>query len=222
MLVLDSLTGRPVSLDEAVGDHRVEAVGGWTLVALIVTAVLWCVWQHRAHTATSGRSAAPAWRTHPPMGRGLVVHPFAEPLEALGRDVGSSEGRGPRATPTLGVVQALVGVRTVVGVLDRANFVDVVAGAMQQETDLSTVASSDIVAVVACPGGHRCRHLRGPDLRDILGRQRTLASMSGGGAVAPAPPGPCGAAHATATAVAPASAALTSSERRPLHCPPWR
>ena len=66
-LVLDSLAGRPVSIDEAIAsDHRVEAVGGWTLIALLVTGVLWCIWQHRAHSnlrafGRNGLRYTPGW-----------------------------------------------------------------------------------------------------------------------------------------------------------------
>jgi hypothetical protein len=56
---------------------------------------------------------------------------------------------------------------------------------MQQESDLSTVASSDIVAVVACLVDIAAAICAVVILRDILGRQRALASMS---AAAPLPP----------------------------------
>ena len=85
-LVLDSLDGRPVSIDEAIAsDQRVEAIGVWTLIALLVTGVLWCIWQHRL------RPPRPA--VHTRMGRGLVVHPVREPLEAFGRRVGALESQ---------------------------------------------------------------------------------------------------------------------------------
>ena len=83
-LVLDSLAGRPVSLDEAVAsDHRVEAIGGWTLIALLVTAVLWCIWQHRAHSnlrafSRIGLAYTPGWAV------GWWFIPFASLWKPLG------------------------------------------------------------------------------------------------------------------------------------------
>ena len=57
---------------------------------------------------------------HTGMGRGLVVHPVREPLEALGRHVGALESqRTHRRSPRLVACQGLVGAGAVVGVLDR-------------------------------------------------------------------------------------------------------
>ena len=83
-LVLDSLAGRPVSIDEAVAsDNRVEAIGGWTLIALLVTGVLWCIWQHRAHSnlrafGRNGLRYTPGWAV------GWWFIPFASLWKPLG------------------------------------------------------------------------------------------------------------------------------------------
>ena len=185
-LVLDSLAGRPVSIDEAVAsDNRVEAIGGWTLIALLVTAVLWCIWQHRAHSnlrafGRIGLAYTPGWAV------GWWFIPFAnlwKPLGAMSELWKASEPTDDpngwwRARPwwVLGLWWACwIG----------GNLLDVVASAMQQESDLSTVASSDIVAVIARLVEIAAAICAVLILRDILGRQRALAPMSG---AAPLPP----------------------------------
>ncbi len=189
-LVLDSLAGRPVSLDEAVAsDHRVEAIGGWTLIALIVTAVLWCVWQHRAHSnlrafSRTGLAYTPGWAV------GWWFIPFANLWKPLGVMSELWKASEPAEDPNAWVrarawwVLGLWWACWIGG-----NLVDVVAGAMQQETDLSTVASSDIVAVVACLVDIAAAICAVLILRDILGRQRALASMSGAAPLPPPLPG---------------------------------
>ena len=185
-LVLDSLAGRPVSIEEAVAsDNRVEAIGGWTLIALLVTAVLWCIWQHRAHSnlrsfGRIGLSYTPGWAV------GWWFIPFAslwKPLGAMSELWKASEPTDDpkgwwRARPwwVLGLWWACwIG----------GNLLDIVASAMQQESDLSTVASSDIVAVIARLVEIAAAICAVLILRDILGRQRALAPMSG---AAPLPP----------------------------------
>ena len=185
-LVLDSLAGRPVSIEEAVAsDNRVEAIGGWTLIALLVTAVLWCIWQHRAHSnlrsfGRIGLSYTPGWAV------GWWFIPFAslwKPLGAMSELWKASEPTDDpkgwwRARPwwVLGLWWACwIG----------GNLLDIVASAMQQESDLSSVASSDIVAVIARLVEIAAAICAVLILRDILGRQRALAPMSG---AAPLPP----------------------------------
>lgn len=185
-LVLDSLAGRPVSIEEAVAsDNRVEAIGGWTLIALLVTAVLWCIWQHRAHSnlrsfGRIGLSYTPGWAV------GWWFIPFAslwKPLGAMSELWKASEPTDDpkgwwraRAWSVLGLWWACwIG----------GNLLDIVASAMQQESDLSSVASSDIVAVLARLVEIAAAICAVLILRDILGRQRALAPMSG---AAPLPP----------------------------------
>jgi hypothetical protein len=193
-LVLDSLAGRPVSIDEAVAsDNRVEAIGGWTLIALLVTGVLWCIWQHRAHGnlrafGRNGLRYTPGWAV------GWWFIPFAslwKPLGAMSELWKSSEPTDDpnawlraRAWWLLGLWWACwIG----------GNLLDVVASAMQQESDLSTVASSDIVAVVARLVEITAAICAVVILRDILGRQRALASMSWAAPLPPPLPGLAGA-----------------------------
>lgn len=189
-LVLDSIAGRPVSIEEAVAsDHRVEAIGGWTLIALLVTGVLWCVWQHRAHSnlrafGRNGLRYTPGWAV------GWWFIPFAslwKPLGAMSELWKASEPTDDpnawlraRAWWVLGLWWACwIG----------GNLLDVVASAMQQESDLSTVASSDIVAVVARLVEIAAAICAVVILRDILGRQRVLAVSSGAVPLPPPLPG---------------------------------
>ena len=189
-LVLDSLAGRPVSMDEALAsDSRVESIAGWTLIALLVTGVLWCIWQHRAHSnlrsfGRIGLSYTPGWAV------GWWFIPFAslwKPLGAMSELWKASEPTDDpkgwwraRAWWVLGLWWACwIG----------GNLLDIVASAMQQESDLSTVASSDIVAVVARLVEITAAICAVVILRDILGRQRALAPMSGAAPLPPPLPG---------------------------------
>lgn len=189
-LVLDSLAGRPVSIDEAVAsDNRVEAIGGWTLIALLVAGVLWCIWQHRAHSnlrafGRNGLRYTPGWAV------GWWFIPIAslwKPLGAMSELWKASEPSDDpnawlraRAWWALGLWWAC----WIVG-----NLLDLVASAMQVESDLSTVASSDIVAVIARLVEIAAAVFAAVILRDILSRQRALAAMSGAVPLPPPLPG---------------------------------
>ena len=189
-LVLDSLDGRPVSIDEAIAsDQRVEAIGVWTLIALIVTAVLWCVWQHRAHSNLRAFSRTGlAYR--PGCAVGWRFIPFANLWKPLGAVSELWKASEPTDDPN-----AWLRVRAwwVLGLWWACwiggNVLDVVASAMQQESDLSTVASSDIVAVIARLVEIAAVMCAVVILRDILGRQRALASMSWAAPLPPPLPG---------------------------------
>jgi hypothetical protein len=189
-LVLDAIAGRPVSIDEAVAsDNRVEAITGWTLIALLVTGVLWCIWQHRAHSnlrsfGRNGLAYTPGW----------AVGWWFIPIASLWKPLGAMSELWKASEPTddpnawarakgwwaLGVWWACwIG----------GNVLDLVSGAMQQETDVSTVASSDLVAVVAQLLEVAAAIFAIVILRDILSRQRALAVMSGAAPVPPPLPG---------------------------------
>lgn len=170
---------------------RLATWEGLHLVALIVTVVAWCVWQHRAQRnltalGQAGLDYSPRWAV------GWWFVPFAnlvKPFQTV-RELWKASGRDARpwrAIPT----PPLIGWWWATWIL--SGVIDAFSGTRNETTPLSTIRAGDVASLIASVIAIACAFLAVTIVRQVRRRQADRATWYAGdaGPVAiPAPPIP--------------------------------